>query len=89
MTDREPTQLEQDLARIWQDVLGVPSIGVNDDFFDLGGHSLMALELASRVRKSLGVDSFPIDVAETPTVASMSEAIVAALHDRSRSGTPT
>jgi hypothetical protein len=68
--------LEQELSRIWCDVLGLPEVARDDDFFELGGHSLMAVDLKVRVRAALGVTRFPIDVLATPTVATMSQAIL-------------
>ncbi|CAG8999283.1 MAG: Tyrocidine synthase 3 [Candidatus Celerinatantimonas neptuna] len=47
---------EQQLADIWSGLLGIAKIGRNDDFFGLGGHSLMAVQLASRIRSELGRD---------------------------------
>ena len=48
-------EAESRLAEIWADVMGVPSLGVADDFFELGGTSLLAIKLLARVRESLGV----------------------------------
>ncbi|NMY06497.1 non-ribosomal peptide synthase/polyketide synthase [Pseudomonas sp. WS 5059] len=48
--------LEQQLAEIWQQVLKVERIGLGDNFFDLGGHSLQVVVMLSRVRAVLGVD---------------------------------
>lgn len=53
------TYVEQQLARIWTEVLNVKAIGVNDNFFDLGGHSLSAVQVAFRVRQLFGID-FPL-----------------------------
>ncbi|UUZ97669.1 phosphopantetheine-binding protein [Paenibacillus sp. P25] len=50
------TALEAKLARIWQEVLGQTKIGVKDNFFDLGGHSLRATTLVGKVHKELNVD---------------------------------
>lgn len=48
--------LEETITRLWQEVLALDSIGVNDDFFEMGGHSLLAAKLANRVREALGVE---------------------------------
>lgn len=45
---------ERTIARIWEDLLGVTDIGPDDDFFDLGGHSLIAVRLANRIEKQCG-----------------------------------
>jgi surfactin family lipopeptide synthetase A len=50
------TATEQTLAAIWHDVLGVERVGVHDDFFDLGGHSLKATQIISRIHDALHVD---------------------------------
>jgi amino acid adenylation domain-containing protein len=54
---RQPgTDTEQMLGEIWADVLGVERLGADDDFFDLGGHSLRAIQLMVRVNEAFGVD---------------------------------
>ncbi|HEY3009738.1 MAG TPA: amino acid adenylation domain-containing protein [Micromonosporaceae bacterium] len=45
------TETERLLVRIWSEVLGVPSLGIDDDFFDLGGHSMLATQVVARIRK--------------------------------------
>ncbi|PZR91140.1 MAG: hypothetical protein DLM67_16785 [Candidatus Nephthysia bennettiae] len=50
------TELEQDLAGIWGQVLGLQRVDRRADFFELGGHSLLATRLAARVREELGVE---------------------------------
>ncbi|NES18380.1 MAG: SDR family NAD(P)-dependent oxidoreductase, partial [Symploca sp. SIO3E6] len=49
-------ELEHQIAQIWQEVLGVSHIGIYDNFFGLGGHSLMATQVVSRIRERLSVE---------------------------------
>jgi amino acid adenylation domain-containing protein len=51
--------LEKSLARIWQEILSIEAIGVTDNFFDLGGHSLIAVRLMNEIKKLTGV-SLPL-----------------------------
>ncbi|HEX7047614.1 MAG TPA: amino acid adenylation domain-containing protein [Gammaproteobacteria bacterium] len=48
------TSTEQSIARVWQEMLGVNEVGRDDNFFDLGGHSLSSMETVARIRKELG-----------------------------------
>ncbi len=50
------TVVEKRLAEIWQEVLGVPRVGMTDSFFELGGHSLLAIRVVSRIKDSLDVE---------------------------------
>ncbi|MFL6198486.1 MAG: amino acid adenylation domain-containing protein, partial [Thermoanaerobaculia bacterium] len=63
------TGLEAKLAAIWSALLGVERPGVHDDFFALGGHSILAGRLVSRLRADLGFDLPLRDVYEHPTLA--------------------
>ncbi|WP_249200274.1 type I polyketide synthase [Thetidibacter halocola] len=61
-------EIETTLAGFWQELLGVSNVGAGDSFFDLGGHSLIAVRLFSKVKKAFRVD-FPISVLfEAPTI---------------------
>ncbi|MGB8811618.1 MAG: polyketide synthase dehydratase domain-containing protein, partial [Paracoccaceae bacterium] len=61
--------IERTLTGFWQDLLGVGQVGVEDDFFALGGHSLIAVRLFAMVKKAYRVD-FPISILfEAPTIA--------------------
>ena len=56
-TPTDPTQsnaLTDDLAEIWRDVLGVPQVSPADNFLDLGGNSILAMQVAARMRERLG-----------------------------------
>jgi hypothetical protein len=60
------------LADLFAEVLGVPHVGLDDDFFALGGHSLLVMWLRNRIRTRLGVD-IPLRTAiESPTVRQLS-----------------
>ncbi|MBN9677147.1 type I polyketide synthase [Salipiger bermudensis] len=62
------TDMERTLAGFWEELLGVQNVGVEDSFFDLGGHSLIAVRLFSMVKKTYRVE-FPISVLfEAPTI---------------------
>jgi acyl-CoA synthetase (AMP-forming)/AMP-acid ligase II/acyl carrier protein len=66
---------EEALARIWCDVLGIAKVGVHDNFFDLGGDSLLLIALVARICETYDRD-FPIEVAfNEPTVAGMAKHI--------------
>jgi amino acid adenylation domain-containing protein len=53
------TDTEQTVARIWREVLGVDGISVHDNFFDIGGHSLIAMRVIARIEIELGVRLHP------------------------------
>ncbi|MCY8377326.1 amino acid adenylation domain-containing protein [Bacillus inaquosorum] len=65
------TLIEADLAHIWGDVLNKQQIGIRDDFFQLGGQSLKAAALVSRIHKKLNVELPLSEVFSYPTVESM------------------
>jgi amino acid adenylation domain-containing protein/FkbM family methyltransferase len=50
------TTVEEELASLWREVLGVERVGVEDNFFEIGGHSLKAAQLAARVREEFAID---------------------------------
>lgn len=71
------TDIERNLASFWQDLLGVDEIGVDDSFFDLGGHSLIAVRLFTMIKKAYQIE-FPISVLfEAPTIRKCANLIAA------------
>ncbi|MEU7414133.1 non-ribosomal peptide synthase/polyketide synthase [Streptomyces sp. NPDC042638] len=62
---------ERALAEIWADVLGVDAVGVTDDFFDLGGESILAARVLARIRDELGIRLTVRDVFTARTVAAL------------------
>ncbi|HEX2254141.1 MAG TPA: amino acid adenylation domain-containing protein [Thermoanaerobaculia bacterium] len=69
---------ERALAQIWADVLKLDAVSVTADFFDLGGHSLVATQVMSRVRQAFGVDLPVRSLFRTPTVEGLAESVTAA-----------
>jgi amino acid adenylation domain-containing protein len=67
------TELEQIVATIWKEVLAVETVGVNDNFFDLGGHSLSMLQVHNKLREAFQQPVSMIDMFQYPTISSMSE----------------
>ncbi|MCP4832673.1 MAG: amino acid adenylation domain-containing protein, partial [Gammaproteobacteria bacterium] len=71
------TEIELQLVAIWSEVLGVERIGIHDDFFALGGHSLIATRVVARVRDLLG-HALPLRALfNQPTVAGLASLLVA------------
>lgn len=66
---------EAQLLKIWSGVLERDGIGVHDNFFDIGGHSLRATQLASRIQRELGIEVALRTIFEHPTVAALAQAI--------------
>ncbi|RTY62047.1 AMP-binding protein, partial [Pseudomonas veronii] len=62
------TELEQQIAAIWAEVLRLPHVGLNDNFFEVGGHSLLAIQITSRVQAELGLEVPLVEVFQTETL---------------------
>jgi len=73
-------ELEASLAQVWGRVLGVAQVGAADDFFELGGNSLVAVQLIGQIRTALGVKLPMRSLFAAPTVSAMAE-LVAKLDD--------
>ncbi|GGY41484.1 hypothetical protein GCM10010363_22950 [Streptomyces omiyaensis] len=73
------TEAEALVVGLWQEVLGVPEVGVLDDFLALGGDSLLVTRVAARIRADVGLDVSIRDVFESPTPAALAARIEALL----------
>jgi len=69
------TPLEEALLRIWREVLCLDQIGIHDNFFDLGGHSLAAMRVISRVIQTFNLEVPILGLFDAPTVAQMAAII--------------
>jgi thioesterase domain-containing protein/acyl carrier protein len=79
------SQVEWQLARIWEELIGVAPIGVKDNFFDLGGHSLMLVQLIARIEQRFD-RTLPVSILfESPTI----EQLAIALSDEQRTHRPS
>ncbi|WP_161486810.1 phosphopantetheine-binding protein, partial [Bacillus gaemokensis] len=65
------TVVEVQLAEIWKEVLGLKQVGVKDNFFDIGGHSLKATALVSKVYKEMNVSISLREIFQFPTLQQM------------------
>lgn len=69
------TDLERQLAAIWEELLGIEAVGAQDNFFELGGSSLLGLQVVHRLRSGLGI-AVPLTVVyEGPTIRTLSRLI--------------
>ena len=71
--DAPKGQLELLVLAIWRDVLGLPRVGSNDSFFDIGGHSMAIIEVQSRLKRALNQEVPVVDLFRFPTIRSLAE----------------
>jgi acyl carrier protein len=69
------TSTESELATLWSEILGSDNVGIHDNFFDSGGHSLTATQLVTRIRKNFAVELSLRDFLKYPTIAGLAELI--------------
>jgi acyl carrier protein len=74
-TTTPQNQIEQTLIEIWQKVLQVPKVGTKDNFFDLGGNSLVAVTLIGEIRSAFNVNLPLISLFRSPTVPEIAKEI--------------
>jgi amino acid adenylation domain-containing protein len=70
-------EIEQTLAGIWQTLLGLDRVGRDDHFFEIGGHSLLAVQLVTHVRASLGIELPLRTIFAQPTLAGLAQSLSA------------
>jgi acyl carrier protein len=75
------SELEESIALAWQEHLGVAQIGREDKFFELGGNSLLALRIVSRLKKTLGMEIPIVSIFEGVSVRGMAEILSAQDND--------
>lgn len=67
------SEIEQAIARIWQQVLHLETVGINDNFFDLGGHSLLIVQVHRQLQEIGHRDLSLVDIFQHPTIQSLSQ----------------
>ena len=78
-------EVEEQIAAIWKDVLGLDQVSVFEDFFDVGGHSLLAMQVLSRIQRALGAALTVREFFEAPQIASLADGVARARQDPARS----
>ena len=69
------TDMERTICSIWEEVLGITNIGINDNFFELNGNSLKAAQIISRLNRTINVDLSIPDLFENPAIAKLAKYI--------------
>ncbi len=82
------TELQKEVAKIWCDILGVSSIGLYDNFFHLGGHSLHAMRMISRVQARYGAENSIADFFSNPTLAAFIVGLIRVSSEEKRKKAP-
>ncbi|HKI06704.1 MAG TPA: amino acid adenylation domain-containing protein [Thermoanaerobaculia bacterium] len=71
------TSLERSVAAIWREVLGIEEVGIDDNFFDRGGHSLLLIRVHARLQKLLGREIPVLDLFNHPTIGALARHLAA------------
>ena len=77
------TEAERSIATVWQEVLRLERVGVHDNFFDLGGHSLLMIQVHNRLRETFKFDVSMLELFEYPSISTLAGHL-----SRQQSGTP-
>lgn len=70
-----PLGVEQKVGAIWEELFGIESIDVNDDFFEIGGHSLLAIQLFNRIQEEFDVELQIEDMFDDPTISGLAKQV--------------
>jgi Phosphopantetheine attachment site. len=81
----ELTKTEATIAQIWKEVLNISTLRVSDNFFDLGGQSLLLMRATARIQRELAIPLPPMVMFQYPTV----ESLAAHIHTASENGAET
>ena len=65
--------MEEQLAELWQELLGVARVGRSDNFFELGGHSLLAVKLITRIRDAFQIELAISDLFAMPELSTLAQ----------------
>jgi len=65
--------IERKLVKIWQDILGTDNFGIQEDFFETGGHSLKIVQMASQIHKQLGIKTALLDIFTYSTIEALAK----------------
>jgi amino acid adenylation domain-containing protein len=68
---RPPTGAERRIAKVWEELLGVETVGVDDNFFDIGGHSMLVARMQERLHAELGREVSIVELFQFPTIAAL------------------
>ena len=76
------------MTAVWQAMLGIPRVGIHDDFFELGGTSILITQILSRLSQEFCLDLPPLSLLDSPTPAGLAQYLDGMLGiERSMTGT--
>ncbi|MBE9034041.1 non-ribosomal peptide synthetase [aff. Roholtiella sp. LEGE 12411] len=67
------SEVEKTIAKVWKQVLQIEKVGIHDNFFDLGGHSLLVVQVNNQIRETLKQDLSVVEMFQNPTIKSLAE----------------
>ena len=75
------TDLEGKIVQIWRDVLALDKVGLNDNFFEVGGHSFLMIEIRNKIGELLGKKISVLDLFRYPTIGSLANYLTRKHHE--------